>query len=89
MVNISTGLVNTTISGTVYADNQLAIYKVDWVLLPLGIFAPKPKPPVPSPTPGLKMLEKEEDSSASYSPVAAVDASGGHSSVAKKWHGVN
>ncbi|KAF4356440.1 hypothetical protein F8388_013305 [Cannabis sativa] len=53
-VNISTGIVNATISGTVYEDNQLAIYKVDKVLLPLGIFGPKPKTKqhlAPSPTP--------------------------------------
>ncbi|KAF3455023.1 hypothetical protein FNV43_RR05471 [Rhamnella rubrinervis] len=75
IVNISTGLVNTTISGTVYTDNQLAIYKVDKVLLPLGIFAPRPKPPAPSPAPGLKKPKKEVDSSTSAdSPVAAVDA---------------
>ncbi|KAI0512070.1 hypothetical protein KFK09_012705 [Dendrobium nobile] len=46
-VNISTGLVNTTISGTVYSDNQLAVYQVDKVLLPLGIF----RPSVPAPPP--------------------------------------
>ncbi|EXB98546.1 hypothetical protein L484_014388 [Morus notabilis] len=50
-VNISTGIVNTTISGTVYADNQLAIYRVDSVLLPMGIFAPKVDSPSPSPSP--------------------------------------
>ncbi|KAG6681820.1 hypothetical protein I3842_13G108600, partial [Carya illinoinensis] len=42
-VNISTGLVNTTMGGTIYLDNQLAIYRVDSVLLPLDIFSPKPK----------------------------------------------
>jgi uncharacterized surface protein with fasciclin (FAS1) repeats len=42
-VNISTGLVNTTVGGTVYSDDQLAIYQVSKVLLPLDIFAPKPK----------------------------------------------
>ncbi|KAF5447163.1 hypothetical protein F2P56_032733 [Juglans regia] len=42
-VNISTGLVNTTLGGTIYLDNQLAIYQVDKVLLPLDIFSPKPK----------------------------------------------
>ncbi|KAF5447156.1 hypothetical protein F2P56_032726 [Juglans regia] len=42
-VNISTGLVNTTMGGTIYFDNQLAIYRVDSVLLPLDIFSPKPK----------------------------------------------
>ncbi|KAF3455022.1 hypothetical protein FNV43_RR05470 [Rhamnella rubrinervis] len=76
IVNISTGLVNTTISGTVYTDNQLAIYKVDRVLLPIGIFAPRPKPPAPAPKPGLKKPKKEEEEEAN-SPVAAVDASGG------------
>ena len=42
-VNISTGLVNTTLGGTVYSDDQLAIYQVSKVLLPLNIFSPKPK----------------------------------------------
>ena len=42
-VNISTGLVNTTVGGTVYSDDQLAIYQVSKVLLPLDIFSPKPK----------------------------------------------
>ncbi|KAK8950899.1 Fasciclin-like arabinogalactan protein 11 [Platanthera zijinensis] len=45
-VNISTGLVNTTVTGTVYSDSQLAVYQVDKVLLPLGIFRPTvPAPP--------------------------------------------
>ncbi|KAH7542609.1 hypothetical protein FEM48_Zijuj02G0092200 [Ziziphus jujuba var. spinosa] len=80
IVNISTGLVNTSISGTVYSDNQLAIYKVDKVLLPLGIFAPRPKPPAPSPAP-LKKPKKEESSTSSSGdevpPVAALNLSGG------------
>ncbi|PON53961.1 FAS1 domain containing protein [Parasponia andersonii] len=50
-VNISTGVVNTTISGTVYSDNQLAIYRIDSVLLPLGIFAPRVDSPTPAPAP--------------------------------------
>ncbi|XP_062082050.1 fasciclin-like arabinogalactan protein 12 [Humulus lupulus] len=50
-VNISTGIVNTTLSGTVYSDNQLAIYRVDSVLLPLGIYAPRVDSPTPSPSP--------------------------------------
>ncbi|KAM6578852.1 hypothetical protein CsatB_030689 [Cannabis sativa] len=68
-VNISTGIVNTTISGTVYEDNQLAIYKVDKVLLPLGIFGPKPKTKqhlAPSPTP-LKPSKDTNSSSSSSS----------------------
>ncbi|PON80379.1 FAS1 domain containing protein [Trema orientale] len=82
-VNISTGLVNTSISGTVYADSQLAIYKVDRVLLPLGIFAPRPKAPAPAPTLAKPKKESSTSSSSSLSsssstldsPVAAVDAS--------------
>ncbi|XP_010101250.2 fasciclin-like arabinogalactan protein 12, partial [Morus notabilis] len=66
-VNMSTGIVNTTISGTVYEDNQLAIYKVDKVLLPLGIFAPKPKPLAPAPTPVLKPKKETNSSSLSSS----------------------
>ncbi|WCJ41048.1 FASCICLIN-like arabinogalactan-protein 12 [Euphorbia peplus] len=50
MVNITTGLTNTTISGTVYADNRLAIYQVDNVLLPLDMFTPKTAAPAPSPS---------------------------------------
>ncbi|XP_020571661.1 fasciclin-like arabinogalactan protein 11 [Phalaenopsis equestris] len=46
-VNISTGLINTTISGTVYSDSQLAVYQVDKVLLPLGIFRPSVQAPPP------------------------------------------
>ena len=34
---------NTTVSGTVFSDDQLAIYQVSKVLLPLNIFSPKPK----------------------------------------------
>ncbi|KAM6578842.1 hypothetical protein CsatB_030679 [Cannabis sativa] len=68
-VNITTGIVNATISGTVYEDNQLAIYKVDKVLLPLGIFGPKPKTKqhlAPSPTP-LKPSKDTNSSSSSSS----------------------
>ncbi|KAG6631727.1 fasciclin-like arabinogalactan protein 12 [Carya illinoinensis] len=50
-VNISTGLVNTTLGGTIYLDNQLVIYQVDKVLLPRDIFVPKPKvAAAPAPT---------------------------------------
>ena len=38
-VNISTGEVNTTISGIVYTDKRLAIYKVSKVLLPMDFFS--------------------------------------------------
>ncbi|KAJ6855938.1 hypothetical protein NC651_040531 [Populus alba x Populus x berolinensis] len=51
-VNITTGLTNTSLSGTVYTDNQLAIYKIEKVLLPKDIFAsnaPAPAPAAPAP----------------------------------------
>ncbi|KAK4255060.1 hypothetical protein QN277_008110 [Acacia crassicarpa] len=38
-VNISTGVVNTTVTGIVYTDKHLAIYKVDKVFLPLDFYA--------------------------------------------------
>ncbi|XP_008789092.2 fasciclin-like arabinogalactan protein 12 [Phoenix dactylifera] len=47
-VNITTGIVNTTVSNTIYSDNQLAVYQVDQVLLPLDIFGPHAPAPAPS-----------------------------------------
>lgn len=84
-VNISTGLVNASISGTVYSDNELAIYRIDKVLLPLGIFAPRPKPPAPAPAPAAKKPKSPGSSSSSSddddtAPVAALgNLSGGFS----------
>lgn len=48
-MNISTGVVNTTVTGIVYTDKNLAIYKVGKVLLPLDFFASKSKSPVAAP----------------------------------------
>ncbi|CAK9185128.1 unnamed protein product [Ilex paraguariensis] len=36
-VNLTTGIVNAAVIGTVYTDNQLAVYQVDKVLLPMYI----------------------------------------------------
>ena len=47
-VNISTGVVNATLTGIVYTDKTLAIYHVDKVLIPLDFS--KPRPPAPAPT---------------------------------------
>ncbi|CAI0542322.1 unnamed protein product [Linum tenue] len=49
-VSITTGLTNASIAGNVYADDQLAVYKVDKVLLPVDIFTAKPPAPAPAPT---------------------------------------
>lgn len=48
-VNITTGLTNTSVSGTIYTDGQLAVYQIDQVLQPLQIFAPRPPAPAPAP----------------------------------------
>ncbi|KAK7412484.1 hypothetical protein VNO78_03948 [Psophocarpus tetragonolobus] len=47
-VNISTGVVNATLTGIVYTDKTLALYHVDKVLIPLDFS--KPRPPAPAPT---------------------------------------
>ncbi|XP_022888966.1 fasciclin-like arabinogalactan protein 12 [Olea europaea var. sylvestris] len=46
-VNITSDMVNTTVASTVYADKQLAVYEVDKVLLPKGLFVPPPPAPAP------------------------------------------
>ncbi|GFZ17918.1 FASCICLIN-like arabinogalactan-protein 11 [Actinidia rufa] len=48
-VNISTGIVNTTVDNTIFTDNQIAVYQVDKVLLPLSIFGPQTPTPAPAP----------------------------------------
>ena len=46
-VNISTGVVNATITSTLFSSNQLSVYQVDTVLLSMDIFVPK-APPAPA-----------------------------------------
>ncbi|CAI0542306.1 unnamed protein product [Linum tenue] len=58
-VNITTGLTNTSVAGNVYADNQLAVYRVDKVLLPVDIFAAKPLAPAPTPAAAEKPKKKK------------------------------
>ncbi|XP_016445287.1 fasciclin-like arabinogalactan protein 12 [Nicotiana tabacum] len=62
-VNITTGIVNASISSTIYTDSQLAIYQVDKVLLPLQFFVP----PAPAPAPAPPKPKKKADSSDSDS----------------------
>ncbi|OIW17950.1 hypothetical protein TanjilG_17786 [Lupinus angustifolius] len=47
-VNISTGVVDATITGIVYTDKTLAIYHVDKVLIPLDFSKPKAIAPAPA-----------------------------------------
>ncbi|CAL5183638.1 unnamed protein product [Lathyrus oleraceus] len=46
-VSLTTGAVNATVTGTIYADNKLAIYQVDKVLVPLDLLLPA-KAPAPA-----------------------------------------
>lgn len=57
-----------------YSDNQLAIYQLDSVLQPYGIFAPKPLPPAPAPSPE---KAKHKKKASEDSPVAAVKSAAG------------
>ena len=66
----STGLTNTSVSSTIYTDNQLAVYQVDKVLLPVDIFTPKPPTPAPAPE------KPKKRSKAAESPEAPEDNSG-------------
>lgn len=77
-VNVSSGLVNTSISGTIYSDNQLAVYQLDSVLRPIGIFQPRPPPPAPAP-------EKPKKKSKALSDDTPADSAGDNSAAAGKW----
>ncbi|GMJ15504.1 hypothetical protein HRI_005219600 [Hibiscus trionum] len=61
-VNITSGLTNTSVSGTVFTDGQLAVYQIDKVLQPLQIFDPRPPAPAPAPAPAKPKKKSEEDS---------------------------
>ena len=74
-VNISTGVVNTTITGILRSDRPLAVYQVDKVLLPLAIFGPKP-PPSPPPSPPPVMPKKPSPVIAQPPPVETSDDMG-------------
>ncbi|KAK7318847.1 hypothetical protein RJT34_03554 [Clitoria ternatea] len=71
-VNMATGAVNATVTGTVYSDNKLAIYQVDKVLLPLDLVLPS-KAPAPAPGLAKKGLPKSDKSNST----AADDGSAG------------
>ncbi|XP_061364919.1 fasciclin-like arabinogalactan protein 11 [Gastrolobium bilobum] len=78
-VNMATGAVNATLTGTVYADNKLAIYQVDKVLLPLDLVLPS-KAPAPAPAlakGGLPKSGKTNSSSADDSSTGGDDSDSG------------
>lgn len=59
-VNISSGVVNATVTNTVYTDEQLSVFQVDKVLLPLDIFGHKTAVPAPAPSKPEKSVEDTE-----------------------------
>ncbi|KAK7312557.1 hypothetical protein VNO77_36496 [Canavalia gladiata] len=63
-VNMTTGIVNVTVGGTVYTDHQLAVYQVDKVLLPRDFFVAKPPAPAPAPQKPKGSKKKSADSTA-------------------------
>ncbi|KAI9193887.1 hypothetical protein LWI28_001032 [Acer negundo] len=82
-VNISTGITNSSVTGTVYTDGQLAIYQVDKVLLPYDLFGVKPPAPAPAPSkPNKKSKAGDSDDDSTSTPDdAKVDTSAAVSTV--------
>lgn len=76
-VNITTGISNATVGGTVYTDNQLAVYQVDNVLLPLSIFGPPSPAPAPAPKPRKSAAAGGPVAAVGGVPVGSCDALGG------------
>ncbi|XP_075507869.1 fasciclin-like arabinogalactan protein 11 [Primulina tabacum] len=60
-VNITTGVTDATLANSVYSDNQLAVYQVDQVLLPLSFF--QTPPPAPAPVKSKKATSSPDSSS--------------------------
>ncbi|KAL4591506.1 hypothetical protein LXL04_004474 [Taraxacum kok-saghyz] len=73
-VNVTTGVMDTTVSNTLYTDGSLAVYQVDKVLLPMGMFGPQS--PAPAPAPGKKKKSgADDDTPATDDSTAGADAS--------------
>lgn len=73
-VNLTTGVVTTTVSNTIYTNKQLAVYQVDKVLLPLAMFGTPPSP-APAPSGPEKDLPNSPGSSPGSSGNSSVDTS--------------
>ncbi|XP_075636160.1 fasciclin-like arabinogalactan protein 12 [Castanea sativa] len=85
-VNISSGLVNASVSGTLYSNFQLAIYQVDKVLLPLDLFVPKPPSPAPAPAPTKPKAKKTPAAASPKTSTSSIVVDSGAASLAK--HGI-
>ncbi|XP_059625265.1 fasciclin-like arabinogalactan protein 11 [Cornus florida] len=59
LVNISTGVMSTAISGSVYTANRLAVYQVDSVLLPWSIFGTPVPTAAPAPAPAPEKAKRK------------------------------
>lgn len=57
-MNVTTGVVDTTVSNTLYSDNQLAVYQVDKVLLPQALFGSAAPAAAPAEAPAPTKPEK-------------------------------
>ncbi|KAF7804467.1 fasciclin-like arabinogalactan protein 11 [Senna tora] len=74
-VNITTGVVTATVANTIYSDNQLAVYQVDKVLLPMALFGAAPTAaPAPAPTKPEKNVQASDAPSGTSD--TSVDTSG-------------
>lgn len=72
-VNLTTGVVTTSVSNTIYSDNHLAVYQVDQVLLPLALFgSPPTASPAPAPTKPQKNVRPSDAPSASSDDASGV-----------------
>lgn len=72
-VNVTTGVIDTTVSNTIYSDNQLAVYQVDKVLLPMALFGSVAPTAAPTEAPAPSKSEKRVRSS--DAPAGSSDAS--------------
>ncbi|KAK8473586.1 hypothetical protein PHAVU_001G176400 [Phaseolus vulgaris] len=76
-VNVTTGVVDTTVSNTIFSDNQLAVYQVDKVLLPMALFGSTAPAAAPAEAPAPTKPEKNVRAGAADSPSgSSADASG-------------
>ena len=87
-VNISTGEVNTTITGIVYTDKHLAIYKVGKVLLPMDFFAVAKAPAkgpslAPEPSANAPKADKEKPLSPDSSESSQINSTKDNSGTSK------
>ncbi|KAL6897926.1 hypothetical protein ACP4OV_006885 [Aristida adscensionis] len=71
-LNVSTGVVNATVDGTLYAGDRLVVYQVSKVLLPWALYGP-PLPPSPAPAPAPAEARKKKKAG----PEAVADAPAG------------